>query len=188
MWTETIETARLRLRRFTAADLPAFVAYRSDPEVARYQSWDGCTPAEARAFLDEQSRLRPGTPGTWFQFAAELKPTGATIGDCALHVHAADPLLGEIGYTLAREYQGHGYASEAVRGVLGYAFETLGLRRVVAVTDCENTASAALLERVGMRREAYFREHVWFKGRWASEYVYALLRHEWPARPPSPPA
>lgn len=186
--SEAIETARLRLRRFTAADLPAFVAYRSDPEVARYQSWEGCTPAEARAFLAEQSRLRPGTPGTWFQFAVEVKATGTVVGDCALHVHDEDPRLGAIGYTLAREWQGHGYATESVRGLLGHAFETLGLHRVSATTDCENTASAALLERVGMRREAHFRRHVWFKGRWSDEYVYAMLRDEWPARSTAPPA
>lgn len=184
---EVIETPRLRLRRFTAADLPAFVAYRCDPEVARYQSWDDCTPDEAEAFLAEQDGLRPGTPGTWFQFAVEVKSTGALAGDCALHVHDEDPRLGAIGYTLAREAQGRGYAAEAVRALLGYAFGTLRLHRVSATTDCENAASVALLERVGMRREAHFLQHVWFKGRWSDEYVYALLRDEWTAVAPAPP-
>ena len=185
---EVIETPRLRLRRFTAADLPAFVAYRADPEVARYQSWDGCTPDEADAFLAEQDGLRPGTPGAWFQFAVEVKATGALAGDCALHVHDEDPRLGAIGYTLARGAQGRGYATEAVRALLGYAFGTLGLHRVSATTDCGNAASVALLERVGMRREAHFVQHVWFKGRWSDEYVYAMLRDEWPARAPAGPA
>ena len=76
---------------------------------------------------------------------------------------------------------GRGLGSEAIRLALRHAFETLGLHRVSATTDCDNAASVALLERVGMRREAHFRQHVWFKGRWSSEYVYALLRREWPA-------
>ncbi|HEX8274321.1 MAG TPA: GNAT family protein [Longimicrobiaceae bacterium] len=183
-----IETARLRLRRFAEADLPAFVAYRNDPEVARWQSWDGCTAEEGRAFLDAQAGLRPGTPGAWSQLAVELKATGELLGDCALHVGGDDPRLGEIGYTLARAAQGRGYGTEAVRALLGYAFGTLGLHRVSATTDCENAASVALLERVGMRREAHFRRHVWFKGRWSDEYVYALLRDEWQALHPPPSA
>lgn len=185
---EAIDTPRLRLRRFTAADLPAFVAYRSDPQVARYQSWDGCTPDQADAFLAEQDGLRPGTPGAWFQFALEPRAGGALLGDCALHVHAEDPRLGTIGYTLARGAQGHGYATEAVRALLDYAFATLGLHRVCATTDCRNAPSVALLERVGMRREAHLLQHVWFKGGWCDEYVYALLRHEWAARVPASPA
>jgi RimJ/RimL family protein N-acetyltransferase len=175
----TLETTRLRLRRFTDADLALFMAYRNDPEVARYQSWEGITEPEARAFLQEQKKARPGVPGQWLQIAIELKETGILVGDCALKVEEHDERQAEIGYTLARPYQGRGIASEAISRVLDYAFLTLGLHRVIAVTDCENSASVALLERLGLRREGHFLQNIWFKGKWGDEYLYAILQEEW---------
>ena len=175
----TLETTRLRLRHFTDADLALFMAYRNDPEVARYQSWEGITDSEARAFLQEQQKTQPGVPGQWFQIAIELKETGILVGDCALKVEEYDERQAEIGYTLARAYQGLGIASEAVSRVLDYAFLTLGLHRVIAITDCENRASITLLERLGLRRDGHFLQNVWFKGKWADEYLYAMLQEEW---------
>jgi RimJ/RimL family protein N-acetyltransferase len=173
-----LESERLILRRFDDSDLMPFLAYRNDPEVARYQAWESCTEHEASAMIDELKSLQPGTPGEWFQFAIELKETAALIGDCALKVEQ-DGRQAEIGFTLAREHWGKGYASEAVSRLLDYAFGNLGLHRVVAITDRENEPSIALLERLGMRREGCFVQNAWFKGRWASEYLYALLEDEW---------
>ncbi len=166
------------LRRFYDRDLAPFLAYRNDPDVARYQAWESCTEQEATAMIEDLKSLQPGTPGEWFQFAIELKQTGALIGDCAMKVEQ-DGRQAEIGYTLSREHQGKGYASEAVSCLLDYAFGHLGLHRVVAITDQENEPSFALLERLGMRREGCFVQNAWFKGRWASEYLYAVLEDEW---------
>ncbi len=174
-----LESTRLRLRCFAATDLAAFVAYRNDPLVARYQSWETYGEQEAIEFLRHQADTRPGAPGEWTQFAVELKATGALVGDCALHVKADDARQGEIGFTLAREYQGRGYAAEAVARLLDHVFAELQLHRVVAITDCENAASVALLERLGLRREGHFIQNVWFKGRWGNEYLYAVLADEW---------
>ena len=175
----TLETPRLRLRRFRDADLALFMAYRNDPEVARYQGWEGISEPEARAFLQEQKEIQPGVPGHWFQIAIELKETGMLVGDCALKMEEHDERQAEIGYTLSRAYQGRGIASEAVSCVLEYAFVTLGLHRVIAITDCENAGSVALLERLGLRREGHFRQNVWLKGKWRDEFLYAMLREEW---------
>lgn len=174
-----LDTARLRLRQFVASDLPGFLAYRNDPEIARYQSWDTYSEAEGHAFLSQQLQTAPGTPGAWCQFALEHKATGRLLGDCALQVDAVEQRQGQIGFTLARENQGKGFATEAVARLLDYGFSELLLHRIIAITDSENTAAGSLLDRVGMRREGYFRQHVWFKGRWGSEYVYAMLEHEW---------
>jgi RimJ/RimL family protein N-acetyltransferase len=179
---EAIETARVRLRRFQDGDLAAFLAYRNDPDVARYQSWDTITEEEARAFIAEMQTLEPGQPGWPFQFAVALRATDALIGDIMLLRQDDDDRLGEIGYSFAPEYQGQGFATEAVRAVLAYAFDTLGLHRVHAVADCRNLASVRLMERVGMRREGHFVQHLWFKGAWCDEYLYAMLREEWVAR------
>jgi RimJ/RimL family protein N-acetyltransferase len=174
-----IESERLRIRRFKDSDLAPFMAHRNDPKVARYQSWESCDEQEARVFIRELESARAGVPGEWFQFAIESNETGDLIGDCALRVDEQEPYRAEIGFTLAREYQGRGFASEAVSRLLDYAFDALGLHRVVAIADCRNAPSVVLLERVGMRREGHFVENVWFKGGWADEYLYAVLKDEW---------
>ena len=180
-----IETERLILRRLADGDLGAFMAYLNDPEVARYQSWESYTEEQARVVIERQKGVEPGTPGQWFTFAAELKGTGELVGHVALSVKADDQRQAEIGFTFARGQQGRGLAREAAEAVLDYAFGVLGLHRVVAITDCENERSVALLERLGMRREGYFVENIWFKGAWGSEYLYAVLQEEWLSRRPA---
>ena len=174
-----IESERLILRRFKDSDLDPFVAYRNDPEVARYQSWDSFDEQEARAFIREMGSAQPGVPGEWFQFAVEAKEIGGLVGDCALQVDGQEPYRAELGFTLAREHQRKGFASEAVTRLLDYAFEFLELHRIFAIADCRNKPSWTLLERVGLRQEGHFLESVWFKGEWSDEYLYAVLNDEW---------
>ena len=178
-----VETQRLVLRRFADADLAPFLAYANDPLVSRYQSWESYTEAQARALIERQKAAEPGRPGEWFSFAVELKETREMVGHVSLSAGAVDVRQGEMGFAFARAHQGRGLAREAAERVLAYAFEVLGMHRVSAVTDCENARSVALLERLGMRREAHFVENIWFKGAWGSEYYYAVLRSEWAARP-----
>jgi aminoglycoside 6'-N-acetyltransferase len=177
----TLTSERLVLRRFRPEDLDAFVAYRSDPTVARYQSWEvPYRPGQARQFLQELQATHPDTPGEWFQFAVALRGSDRLIGDCAAHVRADDPRQAEVGFTLAPEHQGHGLATEAVRRLLHYLLVERGKHRVSASCDDRNTRSAAVLERVGMRREGHLLESTWFKGEWTSDLLYAVLRREWP--------
>jgi RimJ/RimL family protein N-acetyltransferase len=173
----SIESPRLILRRFADADLEPFLAYLNDPQVARYQSWESYTEQEARAVIEQQKNRAPGRAGQWFTFALELKEAGTLIGHVALSV--SDGRQAEIGFTMARAFHGRGLACEAATRVLDYAFAELNLHRVTAITDVENEKSAALLERLGMRREGHFIQNIWFKGRWGSEYLYAVLRDEW---------
>jgi RimJ/RimL family protein N-acetyltransferase len=176
----SLASERLLLRSFQDSDLGPFLAYRNDPLVARYQSWAlPYTREQGIAFIDEMKRATPGIPGEWYQIALELKATGEMIGDCVFFLLREDPRQAEIGYTLARSHQGRGYASEAICRLLDYLFGELCLHRVRANCDADNLASSRLLERVGMRREAHFVENFWFKGRWTSEYWYAILRREW---------
>ena len=176
---QPINLQRTLLRSFTDADLPIFLAYRNDPEVARYQSWETTSEAEARDFVQEQKDAQPAIAGEWFQIAIELKETRKLIGDCALKIFADDARQAELGFTLSRAYQGRGLAYEAVSGVLDYVFKTLNLHRVIAIVDCENAASVALLARLAMRREGHFIQDTWFKGKWGDEYLYAILKEEW---------
>ncbi len=176
------ETPRLLVRPMGPADLEAFVAYRADPDVARYQSWSDYTLEQGRSLIESMQGSTPGTPGEWYQLALEERTDGALVGDLALHVDQSEPREAEIGFTLAPEHQGQGYGTEAVTALLGDLFEVRGLHRVIAVTDARNTSAAALLTRVGMRQEAHFVDNVFFKGAWGSEFLFAMLDREWAAR------
>ena len=136
-----LHTPRLVLRRFREADVQSFLSYRSDPLVARYQSWETCDLAEATEFVRCHQLREAGLPGQWLQIAIAPKETNALIGDCALKVHADEPRQATIGVTLARHHQGKGFALEALSCLLDALFERLKLHRVVADTDVENTAS-----------------------------------------------
>jgi RimJ/RimL family protein N-acetyltransferase len=162
-----------------ADDAPALCAYRSLAEVARFQSWDSFSADDAARLIAEQSGHSPDVPGTWFQLAIVRADGGALIGDCGLHCRQDDPRQIEIGITLDPAHQGHGYATEALGIALDYIFLTLQKHRVTAITDADNEAAAALLTRLGFRREGHFIDNVWFKGKWGSEFSFALLRREW---------
>jgi RimJ/RimL family protein N-acetyltransferase len=123
--------------------------------------------------------LRRFRPGDVAGFVAYRSVPQVLIGDCAAMPHADDPRQCDIGFTLSPEHQGHGYATEAVRLLLAYLFTARGKHRIIAYCDSRNAASAALLERVGMRREGHLRESTWAKGEWTDDLVYALLQHEW---------
>jgi aminoglycoside 6'-N-acetyltransferase len=171
---------RLVVRRFTPADAPAFAAYRSDPAIARYQSWETPFPVEkAERMVEEHSHEHPDMPGEWYQFAVALRGSGELIGDCAAHTLADEPRQAEIGFTFAPASQGQGYATEAVRRLLAYLFGERGKHRVSANCDDRNVRSAALLRRVGMRREGLLIESTWAKGEWTNVELYAVLGREW---------
>ena len=180
---EELRTARLVVRRFRPADVPTFAAYRSDPEVARYQSWDvPFSEEQAEQFVDGLSEDDPATPGSWFQFAVAEADSGTHIGDVAAYVDADEPRQARVGVTLAADAQGRGYGAEALARLLDYLLVDRGKHRVTADCDARNVGSAKLLDRVGMRREAHHLRSSWWKGEWTDEYVYAVLADDWRAR------
>ena len=169
---------RLTVRRFRAADAPAFAAYRSDPAVARYQSWSAPFPEEhAQRLVAEFATDDPGRPG-WFQYAVELRGTGELVGDVAVCLHE-NLLQADIGFTVATAHQRRGYAREAVSAVLDHLFTERGLLRASAECDARNAASAALLAALGFRREGLRREHTLLKGEWTDDLLFGLLAREW---------
>jgi RimJ/RimL family protein N-acetyltransferase len=172
------ETPRLIARRFEPRDLAAFVAMRSNPQIAEFQNWENFTDEDGRKFLSWVQGRDPGDPG-WFQFALEEKSSGAFIGDCGLRILESDNRLAQIGYTIAAPFWNRGYASEAVVTLIDYAFITFPLHRISASVDPLNTRSLRVLEKAGLAKEAHFRKSEWFKGEWADDAIYAILRTEW---------
>lgn len=96
----------------------------------------------------------------------------------------------DIGYTFLPQYQGRGFAAEAATAMVDLAFARLGAHRVTGRNDARNNArndaSAAVLERLGMRLEAHLIENEWVKGEWTDESIYAVLAVEWASRPADP--
>lgn len=175
-------TERLTIRRFEREDASVLAAYRSDPKVARYQTWEApFTQAQAERFVAALATCDPDTPGDWFQFAVTRTSSGALLGDVAAGIDQ-DPRLARIGFTLAPAAQGHGFATEAVAALLDYLLIARGKHRVAADCDVRNHPSVALLEGIGMRREAHHRRSTWSRGEWTDEYVYAILAEEWRSR------
>jgi RimJ/RimL family protein N-acetyltransferase len=173
---------RVVLRRLRESDASAFAAYRSDPEVARYQSWEPpYALAKAQALVTGMNARHPDTPGEWFQFAVALRDTDQLIGDCAALVRGDDPRQVEIGFTFAKAHQGRGLATEAVRRLLDYLLIERGKHRVSASCDDRNVRSSALMRRVGMRREGLLIQSTWAKGKWTNDELFAVLRSEWQA-------
>jgi RimJ/RimL family protein N-acetyltransferase len=183
MSTIEIVTKRLSLRPFQVDDLEAFVAYRSDPEVARYQSWDRAfSMADAESFLSSQRELVFGQPGEWLQLAIVDRATGAVCGDCTLRVATDQPATAEVGITLAQASQGKGVATEALTAVVTELFEQRGMHRIFAKADDRNFPVRRLLERLGFRCEARLVEADWFKGEWSTLRIYGMLDREWCGR------
>lgn len=167
------------VRSMTGSDAAALAAYRSDPEVARYQSWEAPYPlADAEALVAAVAGKDPVTADDWVQLAIEVD--GRQVGDVAALVHD-EGRQARIGVTLAPDAHGHGYATRALTALIDHLVAH-GVHRVVADCDGRNTASARLLERVGMRREAEHRSAAWWKGEWTDELVFAVLADEWPLR------
>lgn len=171
---------RVRLRPFEERDLEAMAAYRGDAEVCRFLPFEPQTPEDIRGrigYLFGRTTLQGERGG----IILVIEHEGDVIGDLVLfHL---DPEAGsaEIGWVLSPAASGRGLATEAVRALIDTAFEVYGLRRLVAQIDAANTRSAALAERLGLRREAHFVENAWFKGRWSDLLVYAVLDREWTA-------
>ncbi len=169
----------MTLRRLRPDDLARFQAYRGDPEVGRYQSWEPMTDAEVRAMIAEMAVAPCPTLGDWVQIAVADSETDALLGDIGLHVSESGEEA-ELGITLAPEAQGRGLAAEATRALIAALESDTSVRRVVGITDVRNAPSARLLERLGMTLEAEVEATL--RGEPCREWRYALRveRH----RPP----
>jgi RimJ/RimL family protein N-acetyltransferase len=183
-FTEPLRTERLILRLFTSDDLEAVYDMQSRPEVARYLYWSPRDRRGAAESLQEKLKCRSiEVEGDILNLAVERAPGGPAIGDLMLHYASAAHRQAEIGYILHPDAQGEGLATEAARAIVDLAFRELQAHRVFGQIDARNTASARVLERLGMRREAHLVENEWVKGAWTDEVVYAVLADEW--APPS---
>ncbi|TDD98074.1 GNAT family N-acetyltransferase [Jiangella asiatica] len=176
-----ITTDRLTIRPFTEDDLDALHRLHSHPDVARYMYWEpwprGRTVEALGRRIQTPTLAREGDS---LDLAVIRDDTGEFTGEVHLQWLSAEHRRGEIGFAFHPDHHGHGFAREATVEMLRLGFETFGLRRIIGRCDAANAASAGLMERLGMRREAHFVDNEFVKGVWASEYDYAMLASEWP--------
>jgi ribosomal-protein-alanine N-acetyltransferase len=176
-----LQTERLTIRLVTGADLPVLLEINADDVVTRhlpYESWRGMEDAQAW-FGRAVGRLAAREAA---QFVIVLRESGRIIGSCLLFHFDEASGRAEVGYLLGREYWGAGFMAEAMRALVAFAFDPVGLRRLEAEIDPRNTASARLLERLGFAREGLLRERWDTKGEISDSGLYGLLRTEWRGR------
>ena len=166
-----IETKRLILRQFQESDYDDLYEYLSQLENDEFEGYPGITYENGREHLAYRINSDEF-------YAIELKASGKVIGN--IYCGSREYKAREIGYIINKKYQREGYASEALSVVLQEAFRT-GVHRIFAECDPRNECSWKLLEKVGMKREAHFRQNIYFheddNGNpiWKDTYVYALL-------------
>jgi RimJ/RimL family protein N-acetyltransferase len=178
-----LRTARLMLRPYTLDDLDDLYDIQSRPEVTRYLLFGARDRNEVRRSLKQKiAAAELSDEGGSLTLAVVLPETGAMIGDVMLFWRSREHRQGEIGYIFHPGHGGQGYATEAALVMLRLGFENLGLHRIIGRVDARNTASARVLERLGMRREAHFLQNEIVKGVWTDEMVFAILEDEWRAR------
>lgn len=177
-----IRTDRLALRPFTRGDVDAVHAYRRREDVARYL-FDTPLSREECALAVQQRIGQVGleNEGDKIILAVELSGNATLIGEVSLIWRSVEARQGEVGWIFDPNYHGQGFATEAANAVLDLAFGPGDIHRLAARCDVRNEASWRLMERLGMRREAHFREHAIFKSQWDEEFVYAILWQEWQA-------
>ena len=180
--TLPVTTERLLLRPFTDADADALFAIHGPPDNSRFLYTEPRSRDEIPEMIERFKQLSAiDDKHDGVRLAAVLAATGELVGDICLWRVSREHRQGEVGYVLDPAHQGRGYATEAVREMLRIGFEVAGFHRIVGRLDARNTASAAVLERLGMRREAHLRENEFVKGEWADELIYAMLAAEWEA-------
>jgi ribosomal-protein-alanine N-acetyltransferase len=175
-----IETERLFLRKYKDRDLEDIVAYSraADFWLARNMDWEP-TEEGVKAYFESRRDLEPESYPEWLDLVVELKAGSKAVGNVGIGVADRDQGQASVGWLLGGQYRGQGLATEAVRALVTFGFESMGLHRIYARTGSRNTRSWRLMERIGMRREAQLRQSHKVKGEWDDEFIYAILADEW---------
>ena len=172
-----LETKRLLLREFVKSDIPAVLAYASDPETVKYMALES---GDARPVVISAIKGARAKPRTAFYLAVVLKETGQVIGSGGISVDrdrfGRRFVNGEVSWILRREYWNRGYGTELAAELLRFGFDELCLHRISAYCDAENNGSIRVMERCGMQREGVLHDAILDREEcWCDQYVYAIL-------------
>jgi ribosomal-protein-alanine N-acetyltransferase len=171
-------TTRLRIREFVETDYPALREMDQRAEFNTYER-EYASEADTRQSLEESVSTQLEIPRTVYRMAITIPPSNTAKGVIKIHSNYAKIREWEVGWAVHPDEWGKGFATEAARGMIDWAFTQFGLHRVVAFCHVDNAASIRVMEKLGMHRDGRLRETRWLNGQWWDEYVYAVLENEW---------
>ncbi|HOP11427.1 MAG TPA: GNAT family protein [Oscillospiraceae bacterium] len=173
-----METQRLIIRRFRPEDGADLFDYLSREEVVRFEPYGVVSREQA-----ERAAARRAEDETFWAVCKKEKDGGKLIGNIYMAKQEFDTW--ELGYVFNSDFWGKGYAYETAKALMNSVFINQGAHRIIAKCNPKNERSWKLLERLGMRREGYLRQCVWFKKDqngnplWQDTYEYGILAEEW---------
>ena len=171
----------IALRPIDLDDWPAVHEWASTLEACRYQAWGPNTPAETKAFVAQAVSQWSHQLQDRYVWIAEEQRMPVGLGE--LRISSREWRQGEIGYVVHVDHWGRGVGTAIARALLGVAFDSLNLHRVMATCDPRNLASAAVLQKVGMTFEGQLRHTMQIRDGWRDSSVFSVLANEWPALP-----
>ena len=174
-----LETERLILREISERDFDAVHAYASDPEVVEYVPWGPNTPQDTHDCLARTMTQAVAEPRLDYVFAVESKDSPGMLGSVGLYIRPGDQDQAMLGYAYGRNAWGRGIATEAGLVMVAMGFDVLGLRRIWAACDPENTGSRRVLEKVGMQVEGLLRSDMVIRGDVRDNLLWGILERDW---------
>jgi ribosomal-protein-alanine N-acetyltransferase len=174
-----IETRRLIIREYREDDFAHVHEYCRDPEVSRHMLWGPNSEAQTMDFIRRAVEHAGEEQRHNFELAVESKETQRVIGGISLRIKNAAHREADIGYCYSPTVWGQGIGTEAAQAMLKFGFEKLGLHRIWATCDIDNKGSEAIMGKIGMNKEAHFRQNELLKGKWRDTFLYAILDEEW---------
>lgn len=173
-----ITTERLIIQLAKPEDAYAIYCYRSDAVENQYQGWFPESEEEVRNYITNMP-VTLDIADVCFQFAILTKKENRLIGDMGIIFTGHEKMQAEVGCTLNKDFHGKGYATEALTAMVNYLFGALKKHRVIASIDPRNMPSIRLIERLGFRKEAHFKESYFLRGEWVDDVIYAMLDKDW---------
>lgn len=165
------------LREFEPADVDDVAAIVGDDRVTTWLSFDSRDRAEAADLVTATLERARQEPRDEFYLAITRRGDDRMIGFARLALTGVR--AAKLGYAVAADHWGHGYATDAVRQLLQFAFHSLDLHRVSAAIGPGNLASIAVVKRLGLTYEGRIRHHVRTNGEWRDSLLYAILADDW---------
>ncbi|MFA0158810.1 GNAT family N-acetyltransferase [Vibrio sp. 10N.261.46.A3] len=172
-----LETDRLILRDMSLEDECAFVAISQDAKYQRFYDESDCEPNKYRELTQLFVAQALEVPRQSYQLAVESKDSGKFIGTVCLRLEGDKQA--SMGCAFSREIQGQGLSIEASKALTDFGFSELGIHRIYAETISKNLAAIKLCKSLGMKQEACFKDHRFFKGQWWDTVVLAVVRSDW---------
>ncbi|MDP4170901.1 MAG: GNAT family protein [Bacillota bacterium] len=167
-----IKTERLCVRNFQSSDWQTVHEYTSNSSVMKYIPEGLFSEEDTKAFIKQNTGKDAD------KYAVVLIDENLVIGHISFHKYFGEHTY-EIGWVFNPTYYNKGYASEAARAIVKFGFKNMNLHRIIATCQPQNPPSYRVMEKIGMRREGFFKKCIPHGDEWWDEYYYAILKEDW---------